>query len=270
MTTENNFDFQSQFFHAPETSKPSKFSFVKEMFIHITNAPLKSWLMPTITLAGAIAIMQIPNMVEHSMQIKTTYDLKALQLNNSKELALKDKQISLVKARVQETAAKNEAEKLKNIHATTNIAQEIKLVKKLTPEDMTALTDFMLKIKTNENHRLDVLTSKIYYVALKDPSYKLGQALKDLAILRHNMNNHYVLRGTELNQVYKQISMGLTDFVPTTYDGQDILGSVLFWHNAQQLNTPPSFEEIDNYATQWEAEFTDQVGIDKYVKEHTK
>lgn len=170
---------------------------------------------------------------------------------------------------VQENHAENQIALNENTKYTQEIYNNnVKLIKSITPEEMQKTIAFIHKTQAKETNRLTQLYWKIKFLETVNPQkYVLNKFVGRMANMNSDMVLHYTNRATEINLAYNLIQSN-NNFVLQTYDGQDILKSILYWKNAAQIDSTPAYQDINKFVIQWDEDFSDQAGLAKYLSDN--
>lgn len=153
--------------------------------------------------------------------------------------------------------------------AEAQLTEEMQIIKKITPEEMNNIITFIQKNKESEVTRITELYWKIKYLNEVNPEkYPLTKYVRDMSKLNMQMVNHYNSRINELSLAYKAVISDNKTHNATTYDNENAYGKLIYWKNAMEINANQSFTALDKYVIQWDEDFTDQAGIQKYFNDN--
>lgn len=153
--------------------------------------------------------------------------------------------------------------------AEAQLTEEMQIIQKMTPEEVNNVLAFMQKSKEVEVARITDLYWKIKYLnEVNAEKYPLTKYVRDMSKLNMEMVNHYNNRINEVSLAYKAVVAGNKTHNPTTYDGGNAYTKLLYWKNAMEINSLQSYDALDKYLIQWDEDFTDQAGIQKYLNEN--
>lgn len=149
------------------------------------------------------------------------------------------------------------------------LSESMTTVKNFTQEDVDKTVAYMRKMQALRSQQLTDLYWKIKFVETKDPKkYPLANFVRDLSKLNLDMQLHYNNRINEITLTYNSLKAGHKNVKTTTYDNENMFDSIIFWKNAAQVNTKTPYEPIDNYLIKWNEDFTDQVGLQKFLADN--
>lgn len=206
----------------------------------INYSRLRNWSLKAIAI-GSVAIVISSVFGYLSTVEKENNKIKILQIAQKE----KDEKLNLQKEQILEE-------------------QDIKKVKKITPEDINDIVDFIKLVQINQNKRIEDFYWKLSYISSKNPKYyPMPKYVREISNLRKDMNDYYELRIIGIPRAYQAIKDGESKL-------QEGLSAqkIVFWHNAMKSKEIPQYEYLDNYLVNWNEDFTDHKAIQKYLEDN--
>lgn len=176
-------------------------------------------------------------------------------------LSTMEKENSQIK--VLEIAKKEKEEKLVLQKEQVLENQDIKKVSKMSQEEIYEIVDFIKKVQIHQNERLEEFYWKLSYISSKNPKYyPMPKYVREVSNIHKEMKVYYTLRIIGIPRAYQAIKEGQSI--------QDDLSAqkIVFWHNAMKSKEIPQYEALDNYLVNWNEDFLDHKGIQKYLEDN--